>query len=248
MIAQDEKVKAPPQKANHKFTETTDIFKMFNLRPFPYQAKISFVPLINYWEDKLETGSKVEQLIAGTIHEQLEDKGAILKQPIEDLSCLEGLEELISLLTSVYFPHLDQEALVRLSSPFNTLPFYHSPALNAILKQNTITTNIDKNPERVYQYIIYRTGCMILDQFYGQHLQFDVPYIFSVNKGGVRLKNHYQTEIDSRFAEVKKLKRLKKLSEDQIQELLSNVEDTDLWLKYLPPTHFEFQGIFCTLL
>ena len=221
---------------------------MFNLLPFPYRSKISFVPLIKYWEGKLKSGSKVEQLIAMAIQEQLAEQGAILKKPIENLSSLEGLEELISLLTSVFFPHQDQEAMVRLSGPFNTLPFYHSPPLNSILKQNTITTNIDKNPERVYQYIVYRTGCMILDQFYGQHLQFDVPYIFSVNAAGRRLKNHYQTEIDSRFTDVIKLKRLKKLSEEQIQELISNVEDTELWLKYLPPSHFEFQGVFCTLL
>ena len=215
---------------------------------FPYPSKISFLPLINHWEGKLNSKDRVERLVAEEIDKLMKIHGAPLRELIEELEVLAGLEELVELLISLFIPFHDKKAFLRITGPFNTLPFYHSIALQKLLSNNQLKLNIDQASDKVNQFIIYRAGCLILNQHYGQELRFETPYIFTIQEKGSGLERHFKAKIDSRFSEAIPLKPLKKLSNKEIQELLNNVEDSALWLRQLPPANFEFQGIFCTLL
>lgn len=246
MVAQQEEIKDDNYQPT--FRPATDVFKMFSLSKFPYSSRISFLPLIKYWESKLNSKNISERLIAAAINKLLKEKGDTFRNPIEDMNEFHGMESLVQLLISIYIPYQDQDTLLRITGPFNTLPFYHSKTLSDLLGQASIQTSLDKTPEKINHLILYRAGCMILNQFYGQQLKLDIPYTFSVKQEEPALELHYQTYIDSRFAEVKKLKPLKRLTNAQIHDLLSNVDDMNLWLKHLPPANFEFQGIFCTIL
>lgn len=249
-MVQPKEVVQNKEGAQPKFQPATDIFKMFGLSKFPYPSKIDFLPLINYWQEQLTSEVRTNQLIAQEIDDLLKLKGEILKKSIDDLEVLSGLTDLIELLISPYFPYQDKNALLRVSGPFNALPLYHSKKLVELLGKDNVVVNIDKTPEDIKTLIIYRAGCMILNQYYSQDASYrlDTPYVFTVKQTDSLLEQHYRIEIDSRFTYVKKLKPLKKLSDTQIHELLSNVDDVELWLRYLPPANFEFQGIFCTLL
>lgn len=248
MTVHQKEVVQSKKKVKSQTPPPTDIFKMFGLAAFPYSSKISFLPLIDYWQKKLGSNLQMERLIAHKIEGLMNIKGKALLEPLQDLTPLEGLEDLIELLISPFFPYQDGNALLRMTGPFNTLPFYHTERLGGLLKRASFQGNLDKTSDKINTMITYRAGCMILNQFYGQKLQLDTPYVFSIKDKETQLNKHFRAEINSRFAEVVKLKPLKRLSDTQIHELLSNVEDIELWLKYLPPSNFEFQGVFCTQL
>ena len=238
-----------PTTITGKFGPVTNVFKLFGISQFPYKSKISFLPLIRYWEQQLKSDNRVDRLIAQEIKTCLDKDAAVLKKPIDKLEALQDHEYLIALLTSVYSPYNDVNDLLRLSGPFNTLPFYHSPALKTLLQQNLIASNLDKDRHRVFQFITYRAGCLILNRFYKQQLkELDPHYIFSVKNKDSELIKYFRAQVDSRFIDVKKCKPLKRLTKATIHQMLSNIEDVDLWLKHLPPDNFEFQGINGTLL
>jgi len=57
------------------------------------------------------------------------------------------------------------------------------------------------------------------------------------------LTRFYQPVMDERYLEVITNGELPKLSRNQIEQLLHNINDTELWLSMLPPEKFEFRGI-----
>ena len=122
-----------------------------------------------------------------------------------------------------------------MTGPFNTFPFYHSPAVNHLLKSYSTSLVLDKAPRDIGKVIVSRTGCMILNRFYGQELPLNPPYIFTAKDSEKALERHFQTRLDDRFIEIVKTKPLKKLSSRQINQLLADIENVDLWLEYLPP-------------
>ena len=242
------KTVSKPKVNQRKYHPIVNIFELFGVSKYPYNTKISFIPLIQYWNKKLESENSVEKMIATRIATELKKVPELSKGPIKNMELLNESEVLIELLTSAFIPFQNEDNLIRLSGPFNTFPFFDTPSLEKLLKTKSTSISLDKEPSQIYQFTIYRTGCLILNQFYGQDLGLDPPYIFSVKHANSLLEKHFQILIDSRFIEVKQLKPLKKLSLARIQQLLSNINDVDLWLKYLPPSNFEIQGVIATSL
>ncbi|MDB4285854.1 hypothetical protein N9933_00970 [bacterium] len=243
---------SPPQKhqtlASSVSTSRTNIFNMLGLPEFSYVTKISFEPLIRYWEGRLKSLNMAEKVVATEIQSRLAGAEQLTNGPIEDVSVLDTNKDLIQLLNSVFIPFQQKEDLVRFSGPFSTFPFYHSPALIRFLDEKWTMPHLNQNPEDIYKLTVYRAGCLLLNRFYGQKLELGAPYVFSIIYEGSMLEKHYKVTIDSRFIDVKKLKPLKKLTQQKIHELLNNVSEVDLWLEALPPDSFELQGVISIVL
>ena len=97
------------------------------LKAFPYQSSLSFVPLIQYWETKINDDNRGISLFAKAITKQLERSPELL-QPIPDLGILTRHEDLLELLMTAIFPAATWEtdisgALI----PFLNTSFYQTP-------------------------------------------------------------------------------------------------------------------------
>ncbi|MEZ4685211.1 MAG: GAF domain-containing protein [Bacteroidia bacterium] len=229
-----------------KFGGVVDIFKLFSLPDFPYATQISFEPLIEFWKARRQSRNQLEGMVADNIFDLLGENHE-LNQPFTDIEKLNQYPCLVEMLTSVFLPVVGDNKLIRFTGPFNTHPFYHSSALSNFLKRALPDISMNKSPERVRQFLVVRAGCIILRTFYHMDkLALVQPYTFSLTDPQTGLQFHLQSNIDDRFVTVIKKKRLKKLTSDHINALLSDVFNTDLWLKYLPPENFEFQGVICT--
>ncbi|MTB53417.1 GAF domain-containing protein [Lewinella sp. W8] len=85
-------------------------------------------------------------------------------------------------------------------------------------------------------------GTSVLNTFYRQNVE-----IFS-NQGMVlrdrktRVEKHFKFDVQLDYMEVKPIKPLKKLSQQQIHRLLNNLDDKELWLELIPPENFIFEG------
>ena len=131
-------------------------------------------------------------MIAKKISLELKKAPELSKGPIHNMDILNGREVLIELLTSVFIPFQKESEFIRLSGPFATLPFYHSPPLENLLRTKSKSITIDKKPSQIFQFTIYRIGCLILNQFYKQNLSLDPPYIFSIKNKNSLLEKHFQ--------------------------------------------------------
>lgn len=217
--------------------------KKLGVDSFPYASKLSFVPLINHWKKKVGSGDAGELIIAREVTKRL-DASLEFLAPITDYDVLSKNSDLVELLLTGIFPSAHRDRQMALASkPFHVTGFYFTPPLQQLIAKENIDISVNLEPELVRTSIIIRACCTILNSFYGQRINYEEPWIYSIDAGKKLGVRHYKAELDTHFVQIKKIKPLKRLTQDQINYLLSNIYDINTWLDYLPPTHFEFHGL-----
>ena len=209
---------------------------------FPFSSKLSFVPLINHWKKKVSSGDSGEVMIAKEITRQL-DQSLEFLTPFNSLDEIEDKRSFVELLLTGIFPSaLRDHELAFARKPFDPSGFYYTrPFLNLFSKED-ISFYIN-NQEGVRNNTIIRACRMILNRFYGQRIKYDEETVLSMKTEDSPYEKHYKLEYNTHFVEIKKLKPLKTISQQEVNLLLSDIENIDLWLQYIPPSHFEFQGM-----
>ncbi len=219
-----------------------DTKKKLGYYAFPFSCKLSFVQLINHWKKKVSSGDAGEVIIAKEITRQLDD-GLEFLTPFDSLDEIKDKRDFVELLLTGIFPSaLRERELAFARKPFDPAGFYYTlPFLNLFSKEG-LSFYIN-HQEGVRNATIIRACRMILNRFYGQRIKYEEETILSMKTKDSPYEKHYKLEYNTKFVEIKKLKLLQAISQDEINLLLSDIEDIDLWLKYIPPTHFEFQGM-----
>lgn len=210
---------------------------------FPYVTKLSFVPLIKHWKRKTNSKDRGEFLLAHEIIKRLD--GALdFLTPIRDEETLKKHHDFVELIMSGIFPtaHRNRQ-LAQAQRPFQLGGFYYTPRLLTFLQSDELEFQVGRSAQKVRANSIIRAGCMILNTFYGQELGSDDPYIFTAKMKTGGFSQHFKTQLNFDFVEIKKLKPLKNLSKAQVYELIGDLENLDKWLEYIPITHFEFHGL-----
>lgn len=237
----------PPSEApeSHKkalLNRHEDIFDKLEINRIPFKTRLSFAPMFELIRGKAESKSTTEGMIAQMVLDKVADAPA-LQQPIEDESILAEHWGLVDLLMAMVVPPFRRQYdFMKVSAPFEMKPIYCTPALSALVENKQVNYEISRESSLTFCSMVINACSFILNKFYGQDLKIDSPLSISIQQPGQSLERHYKTRMDTTFLEVKKLKPLKPLSQSQINELLSNVYNTELWLKYIPPENFEFQG------
>jgi hypothetical protein len=220
--------------------ETKDVF---GFNDFPFVSKLSFAPLINHWKTYASSPKLEKAAVAQAIIREL-DKVQEFLSPIEDMQLLTKHKKLVDLLMSGLFPMLRYEKdLGRASAPFTMEGFYHTPAVEKLMRENKLRFCLDKPGPLLFAGAVIKACSFILNRYYGQSLRVEEPYIFTSHGGEDGVDQFYKTEFNFDFIDVKKVKPLKVLTQDQINSLFSNVYDIDIWLSHIPPENFEFHGV-----
>jgi hypothetical protein len=242
-MAQSKKNKGEPAKANTGIFGQRSNRKKLGVHNFPFVAKLSFTPLINHWKKKVGSGDAGEAIIAREITKRLEESLDFLA-PIPDVKTLRDNFDFVELLLTGIFPsaHRDQQ-MAMASKPFHVDGFYFTPPLNRLIAREDVSISINIESDLARSSRIIRACCMILNAFYGQRIKYDEPLMLTVDYGKHHTQKHYKSERNTNFVEIKKTRPLKQLSQEQINYLLSNIYDIDTWLKYIPPSNFEFHGV-----
>lgn len=98
--------------------------------------------------------------------------------------------------------------------------------------------DIDKRNQKM----ITQACICILNQLYGQNLPLRSGELFSVRNKRTKLVRHYRMNLKTDFVKVKAKGDIPKISQAQIDFLVQNPDDSDLWLKHLPPESYTFYG------
>ncbi|MCG8329486.1 MAG: hypothetical protein MI974_17460 [Chitinophagales bacterium] len=223
--------------------KASEFEEMFGMQKLPYACKLSFLPLIEMMEEKADehTSSSIST-IADSVLGQLKQE-EIFQKPIEDRTQLAAYPELMQLLMMMIIPPVRQQSrLVKISAPFDIAPIFCTSNLKEIMEKKKASYVLNQKKELMYNSMVITACSMILNKFYGQKLDVIMPYGISIQWPGAELENHYKIDIDDQFMEIVQTKPLKPLTQEDINYLLSNVYNLDLWLDYLPPENFEFHG------
>ncbi|NJC28142.1 GAF domain-containing protein [Neolewinella antarctica] len=167
-----------------------------------------------------------------------------LRSPIQDLSLLKQHRGIMELLMLFIVPPAERTtSLFKFSKPFHFTPVYVSPGMKALVATDNACYSFSGKMETVIKRHQIMVGAQILKKFYGVNIDVIPTAMLVVQDQKSGLDCFYQPQMNDDFVEIIAVGELPELSRDDINRLMTNISDTDLWLEMLPPESFEFHGL-----
>jgi hypothetical protein len=232
------------ETAKAPFKTEEDFSKLVGMKQIPFVSKLSFVPLIRMIEEKIQSSDQpAAKAIAQTILEQLH-KTPLFLDTIDDEEVAKTYPEVIDLLMMMVVPPAARQSqMIKVSAPFAMSPIFCTPNLKSMMEAKKANYVFNQSLDIIYCAMVVNACSLILNKYYGQHLNVETPIGISIQPTGEQLEKYYKVSMDAQFVDIKQIKPLKPLKQDDINQMLSNIYDIDLWLQNIPPENFEFQGL-----
>lgn len=205
----------------------------------PFVLKFSFEKLIRKMEAEASESSEY-----ALSHQRILDKTKEFPELLNGISNLDFFKHnetmMKELLRDLFPPMLTGNEIKAIGFPFYNFFFNSTQRFQNILKN--AGENFDLfikglDPHRFY----VMSCCLILRDFYKVPLNMSMPFIFDIpNEEGI--VNHYRFLNNVDFIDINPLKDYKKLTEEEIGELLDNFDDYELWKEKFPPQSWELKG------
>ena len=206
----------------------------------PLQHLVSFNKWLTHYDEKAKSDDPLQAKYARRVLKAVEPYPE-LREGFSDLSLLEKHKGVIRLiLNEAFSPVLTQNEIKTAAVAFDDITFNSTQRFEKILGEAgpEFQLQIQNMPEGMH-YIIQ--SVVILNFYYGFSIDFKRPMFYSIpNADGVM--KHYRILYNADFMEVIPTKKAKKLGKKDLDELLENFEDLELWKKKIPPNSFIGKG------
>ncbi|WP_350290164.1 GAF domain-containing protein [uncultured Croceitalea sp.] len=206
----------------------------------PMLQKVSFNKLLNHYDEQLKSEDKS---LAERARYVLEAQAPYpeLRDGFEDLSILEKRKDVIRIILADTFSEvLTNNEIKTASIPYANLVFNSSKRFQSIIENAGEGFELEmRNMPDDMHYMMQCT--VILSFYYGFSLDFKRPLFYDIpDKNGVM--RHYRILYNADFMEITPTKKAKELKQSDVDELLENFEDLELWKEKIPPNSFITKG------
>lgn len=204
----------------------------------PFEPVLSFEAIISELEKKVENGNADER----TIH-LLEKVNEIpeFKSGFNNFGLVQQYSELISELLSDLFPKLLTDNEIKAATlPLSNLTFNSTERFQKLIAEagkefQIADTNFDSDE-------FYIMSCSIILAFH-YHVPFSSTYPMYFNmrdKDGIQ--RFFRILYNADFLEIYPTENAKNLTETEIEFLMDNIDDIDLWREKFPPQSWLLKG------
>ena len=209
---------------------------------FPFSSVLNLRLLVEHWEKSIAQGNVpgFSQGLINAINEAPE-----LREPIYDLSILEKHKALIKFLITAVIPAANQENEIAAAIfPFDFKSLYSTKAFERTLDlndmENCVTTNLPNNQMMLGKTV--KACLLILQKFYDVRIGLEKPMLFTLRNPVTGLDKVYRVEINHQFCEIISKGEIMPIEKHVLKFLTEKIYDIDLWMQYIRPGDFEFQG------
>ncbi len=165
----------------------------------------------------------------------------ILREGFTDLSLLDKHKDVIGvILEDSFSPILTKNEIKTASTPFENIVFNSSERFRQILQDagENFEPEITNIPNE-FGYIMRST--VILKFYYGYNLDFKRPFFYDIpDTNGVMRR--YRILYNADFMEITPTEKAKEITQEDVDELLDNFYNLDLWKEKIPPNSFIAKG------
>ncbi|NNF02625.1 MAG: GAF domain-containing protein [Bacteroidia bacterium] len=219
-----------------------------SIKEFPFKTSLSFLPLINYWEEKKKNGNSFEKKNASDVLKAIEGKEELWKERVDPSKISQYDEEIRFMLSDVFPAGLDDEKIACALVPFQFSSVFSTKFGDELmkLKDGKPFENSGLSEKQMIAFQTVKACIKILCKVYGVEDELGYPFIMTKKDEVTGLETFYRIEVGTKFVEIKEHGKTKKIDKKKIKSLLRNFYDIKNWLKHLPPENFEFSG-FVTL-
>lgn len=206
----------------------------------PLLLKIGFGKLLKQYEKLATSSNPLVSKHAKSVLKLAEDKPELR----EGFTALETLQtyaqDIHTILQDSFSELLTQNEIKSAGVPFCDIIFRSSQRFKNIIEEAgaDFKLEIANMPEEDF-YII---GCsIILKMYYGYDLNFKRSLYYKIpDKNGVI--KHYKIMYNTDFTEIIKTDKAPKITQDDIDVLLDNFDNVDLWKQKFPPQSYIYKG------
>ncbi|SHJ29766.1 hypothetical protein SAMN04487911_11648 [Arenibacter nanhaiticus] len=206
----------------------------------PLEYHISFNKLLERYDEMAK--SDVEFIAAKAKHIlKAQEPFPELREGFSDVSLLEKHKDLISLILQDIFSDLLGENEIKTASlPYSNIIFNRSHRFKKILENaGPNFVPVIRNQGEEVSYIM--SCVVILNVYYGFKLDFRRPFFYDIPDAN-GIMRHYRILYNADFIEITPNGDPLKISEEDVDELLENIDDVSLWKKKIPPNSFKCKG------
>ncbi|NRA92749.1 MAG: GAF domain-containing protein [Psychroserpens sp.] len=206
----------------------------------PFKLLVSFNKLLTHYESLAQSE---DEFLAAKARRVLKTVEAYpeLREGFSKISVLKEREKEIGvILQDSFSPVLTNNEIKTASVPFHNIIFNSSDRFKTIIKEAGEDFELQiKNMPDDHRYII---ACTIILAFcYGHNLNFKRPFYYEIpNSEGIM--QYYKILYNADFVEITPTENAPKITQEDIDELLDNFNNLDLWKKKFPKDSYVFKG------
>ncbi|MRX37964.1 GAF domain-containing protein [Flavobacterium sp. LC2016-23] len=206
----------------------------------PFKTIISFHKLIESFEEIALSDVDYRSNYAKAILKQIESIPQ-LKTGIEDFSIIKNNEALIKNILADLFPTaLTYNEIKAVTIPFQNISFNYTERFKRILRNAGDEFYMEIRDFDNHQFYI-NNCCLILSSYYGQNIDFNKIFFYDIpDENGI--EKHYRILYNADFMEITPTERSVSLTQDDIDLLIDNYNDTELWKSKFPPGSWMLKG------
>ena len=212
----------------------------------PFKTLMSFHKLIETFEQIALSDKVYRANYAKALLKEIEPLPEF-SSGIEDLDIIRKNETLIEDLLAEVFPSaLSNNEIKAVTIPFQNYSFNYTMRLKSIIKDagpafNFSIRDFDNN-------LSYIMGCtLILNAYYGQHIDFHKPLFLDIPDAKGIIK-HYRILYNADFTEIIPTEKSILLSQEDIDFLMDNYQNIDLWKEKFPAESWILKGFTIAIL
>jgi hypothetical protein len=206
----------------------------------PFQIKLSFHKLIERFEEIAASGTGPNVDNAKALLAEIEPYPE-LKEGITSITQIENNATVIAHLLSDIFPAaLSKNEIKAVSIPYLALTFNYSERFTNILQAAGTSFDFNIRDFDDHQFYIM-SCCIILNQYYGTHLDFGKPLFYDIPTADGIIK-HYRILYNADFLEIIPTEKSVQLSKDDIDLLINNYNNLALWKEKFPVNSWILKG------
>lgn len=209
-------------------------------RETPFLLQLSLSPVIE----------NLERIAADIQHEGAEKAIALLEEVkpfpefrkgFTDISQIEGNKKLIRKLLGDHFPEvLTLNEIKAISIPYRNFMFNRTQRFKNILRMAGPDFEFNIRDFDEHQFYIL-SCCLILNEFYGTQLDFSRPLFYDIPTADGIIR-HYRIMYNADFMEISPTEKSVELTAEDIDNLMNNYDNLDLWKEKFPRESWLMKG------
>jgi hypothetical protein len=206
----------------------------------PFRLQLSFHKIIEGLEETAKTATGDDCKNAKALLARVNEHPELCKGVTTEEQMAENEELIADLLADLFPKALTLNEIKAISIPYLGLAFNHTQRFKNILKDAGTEFQINIRDFGEKQLYIM-SCCMILARQYGILLDLSKPMFYDIpTKNGVI--KHYRILYNADFIELFATDDAPKLTQDEIDELMDNYDDLELWKRKFPAGSYVIKG------
>ena len=214
---------------------------------FPFHTSLRLDGLIDYW---VERSGDPRPTISEPATAVLRAVAAApdLRGPIKDPAGLERHRGAVDALVSAFFPP-EGEFFGSAGEPFRFRSIYETPEATdlGIFSEEVLFHGTLYDAELIRRGMIISAYELVLARIYGREISFNYPVVVSTTDPQSGLPRHFQLSWNSRFVQVVPRGAVPRPTAEELDRLVAEPTNVQMWLDLLPPDRFELSGLAVTI-